>query len=573
MIYTAATALLITDAIMLASAAPSTTASEHRHLLSIADIRNGWSSFTDSLQCGGECVSSLLSNWDGEVSRDCWKCMNHPTVGQLPFSATSDLLQFKLGIGYTEGWCGRSRTFCEGTACASEGVDITRFPTGWKPDGNGGYTGCEIKTNFPGINATSHMSHAYVKSEMATLPRLQYEGKVWRGNELGFIISNELFWPNVSPRTVGLGATVAQHMVMRPILDRTLGSCDASCTAALQQSVRTWQAARTSVSVQPDVVAWVHEELFKRVFPGVATLPVHATEFVSLQSSLTSLSTITQLLSDDLSSLIAGSTLTKLQAAYDAYYPLVQETYGAELAGADCSPMTDCVALATSNILDALFFAGGLSVPSGISTGLWVLHADTSSYGETFPQDPIVADPAAFFYESIRFFPPVVGFPWWTTPPERASDDTKSQAAGGVRKVLNLALANKDPNAWGADAHQFRVRRHADYANNFVGFADHAYDYSVAEGKMNRNCPAKQLALQMGKAFFTEWEQEGWCTRDSTGYQEATPFVDAFTLFRGRRTGHSCSPNPNPWGTSECCVGHCGWEWSGWFSGSFKCKA
>jgi hypothetical protein len=570
MIYSATAALLLTDSFLLANAATVTTSAEaHRQLLSIDDVQSGWSSFKDNLQCSAECLSSLVSNWDGEVSRACWTCMNHPTIGQLPFSATSDLLQFKLGVGYTEGWCGRSRTFCENAACASEGVDITRYPTGWRPDG----TGCEIKTNFPGINATSHMSHAYVKKEMATLPRLQYEGKVWRGNELGFIISNELFWPNVSPRSVGLGASVAQHMVMRPILDRTLGSCDASCTAALQQSVKAWQAARTSVDVQPDIVAWVHEELFKRLFPGEPTLPVPASEFVSLQSSLATLSTITQLLSDDLSNLIAGSTLTKLQAAYEAYLPLVEKVYGAELANADCSPMTDCVALATSNLLDVLFFAGGLSVPSGISTGLWVLHADTSAYGETFPQQPAVGDPATFFYESIRFFPPVVGFPWWTTPPERASDDTKSQTAGGVRKILNLALANKDPNAWGSDAHQFRVRKHSDYAQNFVGFADYAYDNSVAEGKMNRHCPAKQLALQMGKAFFTEWDQEGWCTRDASDYQEATPFVDPFKLYRGRRNGHSCSPNLNPFGTSECCVGGCYWEWSGWFRGSFKCMA
>jgi hypothetical protein len=569
MIYTAAALLLVGAS----DAATVTTSAEHRKLLSVADVQAGWQKLTDNLQCAAQCASSLLDNWDGEVSRDCWKCLGHPTVGQLPFSATSDLLQFKLGVGYTEGWCGRSLTFCEGAACASEGVDITRYPTGWRPDGNGGYTGCEVKSHFPGVNATSYMSHAYVKEEMKKLPRLQFDGKVWRGNELGFIISNELFWPNVQPRSVGLGATVAQHMVMRPILDRTLGSCDSTCAAALQKSVRDWQAAKTSVSVQPDIVAWVHEELFKRLFPNAKGLPVPAADFVSLQSSLTTLSTITQLLSDDLTELIASSTLSKLQDAFTAYRPLVEAEYGAELAAANCAPMTDCVALATSNLLDVLFFAGGLSVPSGISTGLWVLHADTSSYGQTFPQDPAITDPAAFFYESIRFFPPVVGFPWWTTPPERASDDTKSQAKGGVRKILNLALANKDPNAWGGDAHQFRVRSHTAYAKNFVGFADYAYDQSVADGKMNRNCPAKQLALQMGKAFFTEWDQEGWCTRDNSKYQEATPFVDPFTLFRGRRTGHSCSPRPMPWQTSECCVGSCSWEWSGWFRGSFKCKA
>lgn len=548
-----------------ANAASSTTSADHRKL----GLIDSWNSFTSDLQCASECASSLLANWDGEVSAACWTCLRHPTIGQLPFSATSDLLQFKLGVGYTEGWCGRSRTYCEGLACSHEGVDITHYPTGWMPDGNGGFTGCEIKSHFPGINTTSHMSHAYVKTEMVTLPRLQHAGTAWRGNELGFIISNELFWPNVNPRTVGLGATVNQHMVIRPILDRIVGRCDGSCYNALAQSVRGWQAARSTVSVQTDIVAWVHEELFKRVFPNEASVPYPTADFVSVQSSIVSLSTITQLLSDGLSNLIAGSTLTRLQQVYDAYYPLVQREYGAELAQADCSPMTDCVALATSNLLDLLFFAGGLSVPSGISTGLWVLHADTSAYGNTFPQGYAVTDNAAeFFYESIRFFPPVVGFPWWTTPPERANDDTRSQTTGGVRKVLNLALANKDPNAWGGNAHQFHVREAHEYSSKFVGFADDAWDNQVAGGKMNRNCPAKTLALQMGKAFFNEWDQAGWCTSDSPAYTEATPFIDVFTLRRGKRAGQSCSPRMF-WQTSECCTGSCGWSWSrGW-----KCRA
>jgi len=334
-------------------------------------------------------------------------------------------------------------------------------------------------------------------------------------------------------------------------------------------------ASRETIAVQTDVVMWVHEELFSRVFPG-ESLPVPAADFASLMSSLTTLTTITQLVSDDLTELIAGSTLTSLQNTFDAYKPLVDKHYGGELANQDCAPTSDCLALATSNLLDLLFFAGGLSVPSGISTALWVLHADTSAYGDTFPQNKggLLDDPALFFYESIRFFPPVVGFPWWTTPPARASDDTASQAEGGVRKILNVALANKDPNAWGADAHRFRVRDHTDYATKFVGFADYAFDNSVAGGKMNRNCPAKDLALQMGKAFFTEWDQNGWCTRDSPAYEEATPFVDAFGLYRGKQENQECSPNWNPFGASECCRGSCSaeWSWSSW-SLSWSCKA
>lgn len=508
------------------------------------------------LRCARECADSLFSDFQlsdpiasASLSRECWICLGDPTAGifhgQIPASATTDLLRFKLGVGYTEGWC-------------SAGT-----PSGWEPDGEGGFTGCEVKHDFPGLNSTSHMSHAYVKAEMAKLPRLQYEGKAWRGNELGFIISNELFWPRVSPRTASLGSTPSQHMVMRPIVERVFGKCDATCTSALQTSARDWAAAQDSISVQEDVTAWVHTELVARAFPNRA-LPVPAADFVALQSSIVTLSTLTQLLSDDVTQLVAGDTFSKLSATFDAYRPLVEEVYGDELRDADCAPTTDCVDLATSHLLDLLFFAGGLSVPSGLSTGLWVLHGDTAPYGEAFPAPGSLRardDPGAFFYESIRFFAPVVGLPWWTTPPARAEDDAASQyntAAGvaGVRTILNLALANKDPNVWGEDGHLFRVRPHAEYASHFVGFADFALDDDVAGGKMNRACPAKSLALAMGKAFFTAWEQEEWCTKDSPGYTEATPFVDPFTLVRGVVEGRRCSPRW-PWEESECCRGTC----------------
>ena len=88
---------------------------------------------------------------------------------------------------------------------------------------------------------------------------------------------------------------------------------------------------------------------------------------------------------------------------------------------------------------------------------------------------------------------------------------------------------------------------------------------------MDRVCPAKTQALQMGKAWFAAHEQNEWCTNDQTAYKEATPFVDAFVLFKGRKMGQSCSPQW--WGTSQCCSGSCRWIWRGWWGGHWKCAA
>ena len=56
-------------------------------------------------------------------------------------------------------------------------------------------------------------------------------------------------------------------------------------------------------------------------FPAVL---VRLADFVALQSSIVTLSTLTQLLSDDVTQLVAGDTFSKLSATFDAYRPLVE---------------------------------------------------------------------------------------------------------------------------------------------------------------------------------------------------------------------------------------------------------
>jgi len=191
---------------------------------------------------------------------------------------------------------------------------------------------------------------------------------------------------------------------------------------------------------------------------------------------------------------------------------------------------------------DAFYSAGGNSVPGGIQTGLALLFSTSStnpSPGLSIPK----GEELNFFWECLRFAPPVYGFPRWqprptcsgltaeetmalnksegktAACPEQAVDwmtgfPRVSQWAGGDRVILSLVAGQHDPAAWGHDASKFVLRPLADYNRYSVGFAEMAKDDDIDDGRANRNCPGKGLALLMGKIFFEEFDVAGWTAQD-----------------------------------------------------------
>lgn len=414
--------------------------------------------------------------------------------------------------------------------------------------------------DFPGKGTTSWNSWAEVQRQGALLPKLQHDGSVWRGNELGFIISNPYFWPEVSPPAVMLGATVDQHMVIRPILESIFGPHASSrwSPAMVSESVQQFLSARATIDVQTDIKAWTHQLLFKVAFDAEVSW-TDAVEFVGMQTKLTTYSTLAQLLPAEIAGYNVKDALfdatgasevrAYLQQLVQSYVPHVEREFGpalAEVGDAACLPTASCALQLASALLDTFAAAGGLSVPSAISTALGVLFSDhaTNPAGTEFSQtySGTGTEPSRLFYESMRVFAPVVGFPWWTTAPtptHMAGSDCEgapcaNQYQGGERNVLNLALAQRDRAQWGADAETFRLRTHAEYAASFVGFADMAVDSSVAGGKMDRACPGKDLAVQIGSTFFEQFDAGAWQLSPAQGsieFAQVTPFVDEFTLF------------------------------------------
>lgn len=91
---------------------------------------------------------------------------------------------------------------------------------------------------------------------------------------------------------------------------------------------------------------------------------------------------------------------------------------------------------------------------------------------------------------------------------------------------------------------------------------------------MNRKCPGKDLALQFGKIFFEEFDQDRWCTADNVKYTKTVPFFDDFTLRSDLKPeGASCTKKILPWRwrESECCSGRCKFSHMSGFRLEYKC--
>ena len=184
----------------------------------------------------------------------------------------------------------------------------------------------------------------------------------------------------------------------------------------------------------------------------------------------------------------------------------------------------DLIFLASATF-DALMFAGGLSVASVISCALataYATHSPAVKHGWT-PAKREAASVPQLVWEVVRYFPPVVGFPWWEMRGEHA----------GRRTLLSLAMANRDPRVWGSDAEEFKLRPLSQYHKLAgVAWADLAVD-----GNMSRSCPAKDLSIVLASEFLEAWfdaQPSKWelPAEDAAAikFTASTPFVSTFAF-------------------------------------------
>lgn len=407
---------------------------------------------------------------------------------------------------------------------------------------------CPPKHNFPGPNTTSYMEWQTVWDMGAQYPEKLWSGEWWRGAELGLLIQAPFFWSYGKTRTDPIGLSLAmtpsQHWVVRPIVD-ALFATPGKWTWAYRSQEKTItdminrffkdRAAAGSLKVPADLKAFQFQLLNKISFDRDVPWE-YAEEFAAVQTSMVAFGSIGVLLPECLYPFVAN-TRDQYGKLIEDLIPFVQSKFGRTLDKEDCSPSRSCVVQAATAIIDAFTLAGGLSVPTNLATGLALVYS--TSDGNPYPERKIPrGKELEFYWENIRFFAPVVGFPHWKKRPtceglsEQETVDLnnkngKQQACPkgqqnwwtgypnmnqyqqGIRETPNLAMAQRDPKVWGKDANQFVVRELRVYKKS-VGFAEMAKNDKVAGGRMNRNCPGKTLALTIGTTFFERFNTDEW---------------------------------------------------------------
>lgn len=236
--------------------------------------------------------------------------------------------------------------------------------------------------------------------------------------------------------------------------------------------------------------------------------------------------------------------MRRIRAAMHAYMeefkPMVRKHYGHMIERCDCSPSRSCLEQVTYSFLDTFLQAGGISIPSSIFTGLGVLYStDPSNPAGIAGFNYKKSEAASVFWEVVRLFTPVRSLPYWGRRPLCAGLTRKqtnalnkpngkteacplsavdpvtdyppvNQYKGGYHTLINLATAMNDPAIWGQDANIFRPRPVKYYRKYSVAFAEPAVDNSVANGTMNRDCPARSMALFIGKTFLEIFNKSDW---------------------------------------------------------------
>merc|ERR1719401_463619 len=250
---------------------------------------------------------------------------------------------------------------------------------------------------------------------------------------------------------------------------------------------------------------------------------------------------------------------------YVQKYAEISQRLFPELNDEDCAPTRSCALQLGSAVWDAVSAAGGLSVPSAVGTGLAVLfstHGNNPFSAGTYKKSQALN----FYWENVRFFAPVVGFPAWQKRPtcagltewetqqlQQPGGGTKAcplgrnrhftghpkvnQYQGGVRVVPALALAQRDPRRWGEDANEFKIRSISSYIKNSVGFAEMAEDASVQDGNNDRSCPGKDLGLMIGESFFKHFDASRWRVEGNSEdieFKTGPGYFSEFTLVRAR---------------------------------------
>lgn len=249
--------------------------------------------------------------------------------------------------------------------------------------------GCPDKKNFPGPHTHSQMGYNRVRDLISQMPRNEWSGKWWRGNELGTLIVNPLYFyrkdpmsgnATINPLSVGLGMKPAQHAIIRPLLERVFTIDDdrfEDVRAYVEKTVVTLLKRQKEHGnlTHTDLKVWFHQVINKLTFNREVSAE-YCLGFIKTQSNVLSTTLLSQALpapfyrSDPLK---LKQTLAETYKYIDEYKALIKEQHADLLEGKDCSPSVSCFDQAAYGIFDAFLNAGGVAVPGTVLQGELIL--------------------------------------------------------------------------------------------------------------------------------------------------------------------------------------------------------
>jgi hypothetical protein len=376
----------------------------------------------------------------------------------------------------------------------------------WEKLDNGCFDDCRLSPIA--ANETKVIGYSYAVRAMKEMgPKLQCHN-LFRRNEFGANILNGYWWPEKPNHAIGLADNIIDHAINRKWIDRLVGPAvaDSTETMSMLQSRATqfWQEGLGTKEINGTEVTRNTEDsqkwttfILHKLMAFMDLTDEQADEFLLHKGS----ATVAMMLPTTVAALSATGgpdALKWKQASLPNYKSSLAAHFGedwAELTPLDQTKLT-------AGVLDALLFAGGISVPTVIKSCFALLYGKygqeqiQKQFGENWFLDDSKLD--AFVHETVRRFPPVGGFPTW----DRATNSKTSVD-------LRAANADRSREGWGDRAREFWMRDVSEYEEKSVSWGDFAMVNGDNAHPGSRACPAKRLSFLMIREFLRGFLQSG----------------------------------------------------------------
>ena len=368
----------------------------------------------------------------------------------------------------------------------------------------------ETVAEFPRSATAIHLKHALVKRDLADFHLREGEeqetAEVIRENVIGLRRCNSVLWPELLPhaRGIWLGDTIEAHCSFRTFALVLMGGEGNPGVTWTRENLRVEAKAflesrlngeGRSLACSADLKVWVCKALHASTL-NLTLSDEDATRIMNWQSSFLAALTLPESVAyvgkytglGGVRSCIAekGWMLQKYKAALQARIPamfhLDDEKESELLLTKTASRLAETLAIysdVTAQVLGSMF---------------WLLFSDEG--GALMAKSPLTINQATYFaQETARLFSPA-----WAS----AFSFQEPYTPKGQRSVLHLASAQRDPDVWGKDAAEFKVRKKDEYDKKSVGWAEPASAAHKAS-PYSRGCPAKELSIAVLAEFMGEF--------------------------------------------------------------------